>query len=195
MRRVDVFLNVLNCNEIGCEIPPGMPEVSQINSYTFTFITGKVSTGTLNCINTTVSRSEITLPSSGFVRVPETCSFFTKEFKIHKLFERGKYFYHAPDVDFSVQSIEVHTKDETEVKLLRKLDFAERMIRDDFAKEQREAESKLSSQMKLTEDIDERLDVAIISGGSFAGLLVIVLTGLFTMYCALKKSIDYYHKD
>ena len=138
---------------------------------------------------------EIQLPSSGFVRVPESCSFITKEFKIHKLFETGRHFYHPPEVDFSVQNLEVHTKDETEEKLFRRLDFTERMIRSDFEKEQANAKDLIEKQKKLTNDIDNRLDIAIISGGSFAGLLVIAGLGLVTMYCALRKSIDYYHKD
>ena len=142
MRKVDVFLSALKCNEIGCEIPAGMPEISQINGNTFTFIVGKVSLATLSCANSTLSRMEVQLPSSGFLRVPESCSFFTKEFKIHKLYETGRAYYHPKDVDFSVKNFEVHTKDETEDKLLRRLDYTERQIRNDFEKGQGETLSK-----------------------------------------------------
>ena len=47
----------------------------------------------------------------------------------------------------------------------------------------------------MTEEIDSRLTMAVISGGSSMGLLVVALVGLLSMYCVLKRSMDYYHKD
>lgn len=89
----------------------------------------------------------------------------------------------------------VHVHDETEDKVLRKLNMAERALRNEFSRDQEDSKVLLMKQETLTKQIERNLELAIIAGTSITVIATLVAIGLCTSVYLARKSINYYHNE